>query len=109
LIAPPGKVKPKRHGKTLTAPFSAVGNLGLQSWSNEHLPDVLWAALLTQLEPRDTYLVLFRAVSDTAEKFRDGRALLTHSQLTVLSTDDFETLMATVRAIPIPTWNGCAR
>jgi len=86
----------KRQGKTLTAPIMGLQNIHLQSWPNERLPDVLWAALLTQMEPRERYLAVFRAISDSALKYRDKDAFITHSELANVSSEDFDALMAPV-------------
>jgi hypothetical protein len=86
----------KRQGKTLAPPITALRNISLKNWPNERLPEVLWAALLTQLKPRDRYLAIFRAISNNAEKFRDTDAYLTHSEIAKLSSSEFETLMAPI-------------
>jgi hypothetical protein len=88
----------QRHGKTLMPPLKKVGNVELASWSNDRLPDLLWAALLTQFKSRDEYLAVFRAVSDNAQRVRESKAFLTHSQLARLSPEEFELLMGPVLA-----------
>ncbi|MDP1840209.1 MAG: DUF5677 domain-containing protein [Reyranella sp.] len=85
-----------RSGKKLSPPLRSIGNVNLQSWINDRLPDVLWAVLLTQLQPREKYLAMFRQVSDGARQFKDSKAYLTHTELAVLSDAEFDELMAPV-------------
>lgn len=49
-------------GKTLQPPLRQLPNATLTSWQDDHLPSVLWAALLTESLPRDEYLACFRKV-----------------------------------------------
>lgn len=49
-------------GKILQPPFRQLHNATLTSWQDDHLPSVLWAALLTESLPRDEYLACFRKV-----------------------------------------------
>jgi hypothetical protein len=86
----------KHQGKTLTPPLNTVGNVELASWSNDRLPDLLWAALLTQFKSRDDYLAIFRAVSDNAQEVRETKAFVTHSELARLPPEEFELLMGPV-------------
>lgn len=88
----------KRQGKTLTSPMNAVRNMSLQNWPNERLPDILWAALLTRLKPREKYLETFRAIAKNAVQFRDTDAYITHSKLASLSASEFEALMTPILA-----------
>ncbi len=85
-----------RSGKTLTPPLMQLSNVALQSWINDRLPDVAWAALLTLLQPRERYLALFRAISDGAHSFKDAKAYVTHTELSVLSDQEFDLVMAPV-------------
>lgn len=52
----------QQTGKTLQGPFRRLGNTTLTSWQDDHLPPMLWAALLTQGLPRDEYLECFRKI-----------------------------------------------
>lgn len=38
------------QGTKLTPPMAAVPNLKLQSWRNDRLPEMLWAALMLQMD-----------------------------------------------------------
>ena len=70
-----------------------IGNIQLQSWMNDRLPDMLWAALIVGTFSRDQYLGIFRAISETAEKLRDTRVFLTHSDLAKISDSEFDLVM----------------
>ena len=87
-----------RTGKKLSPPFRSVGNVNLQSWINDRLPDVIWAALLTDLQPRESYLNIFRELSNQADRFSDSTAYPTHTVLAGLSNPEFDELMAPVLA-----------
>jgi hypothetical protein len=50
-------------GKTLQTPFRRLPNVKLTSWQDDHLPSMLWAALLTQALSRDDYLDCFRRIA----------------------------------------------
>lgn len=51
----------KRHGKTLNPPFVHFGlNKNLVSWTNDRLPEMVWAALLIAELGRDAALHEFR-------------------------------------------------
>src|SRR5580700_3057776 len=82
--------------KVLKPPFRTIGNVKLHSWINDRLPEVLWALLLANALPRDRYLDLFRAISDTAAKFVDTDVFLTHSELAKISDADFVVIMERV-------------
>jgi hypothetical protein len=83
----------RRKKKVLVPPMNDVGNFQLQSWMNERLPNMLWAVLLSRQLPRDVYLALLRSISETAERFRDTKIFLTHSELAKISDTEFDLLM----------------
>jgi hypothetical protein len=83
--------------KVLSPPLKALKNIRFFSWMNERLPDVLWAVLLAGALPREQYLSLFRAISDSAANFRDNNNVyLTHSALAKVGEGVFETMMGAV-------------
>lgn len=59
----------KRQGKSLVPPLLQIDQLQLQSWANNRLPELLWAALLIAHLPRELALSVFRDVASYAEKF----------------------------------------
>lgn len=50
-------------GKTLQPPFRRLDKVSLTSWQDDHLPAMLWAALLTQGLSREDYLACFREIT----------------------------------------------
>ena len=72
-----------------------VGNLELQSWINDRLPEMLWAALLVAHLPRDYALSIIRDVAGYAEKFRGSKEHLdmTLSGMACLDTVDTEAIV----------------
>lgn len=63
-------------GKTLQPPLRRLDKVSLTSWQDDHLPTMIWAALLTQALPRQDYLASFRAViSHCAPWFADDGPL----------------------------------
>src|SRR5215204_1411144 len=76
-----------RQGKILTPPLLKViqetPNSKLQSWMNERLPNMLWAALLVTGLDRDQALNLFRRVAEYGQKFEEfsQRVDISHSGL----------------------------
>jgi Family of unknown function (DUF5677) len=66
----------RQEGKTLQPPLRRLPKLTSTSWQDDHLPSMLWAALLTQVLPRDRYLECFRSVAATcAPWFKDNGPL----------------------------------
>ncbi len=53
----------QRKGKELTPPLLQVPNLSLASWTDDRLPEMLWAALLITSLERKLALGVFRAVA----------------------------------------------
>lgn len=62
----------RRTGKILQPPLSTVPNLLMQSWVNERLPELLWAALLLKQFEREVTLELFRQVASRIHDLGDG-------------------------------------
>ena len=58
----------KQTGKVLTPPLlNLPAPTGLRSWTNDHLADVLWMALLVKHLPRAAALTIFRHVAKALE------------------------------------------
>lgn len=88
-----------RQKKKLLPPFLTLpAPLGFASWHNDALPDVLWAAVLASNLDRGECLELFRKVVTCGrEKLSDnGRTYISHSVLSTLSEEQFDTLMGPV-------------
>lgn len=65
-------------GKTLQPPFRQLPNATLTSWQDDHLPSVLWAALLAQSLPREDYLACFRKIIVHCAPWFDDSGPLRH-------------------------------
>lgn len=80
----------RRIGKTLLPPFLTIPGSGLTpaSWTNDRLPEMLWACLLISVIPRRLALDLFREIAAIGFKYRDDEATaewrLYHSDLATL-------------------------
>lgn len=62
-----------RVGKTLAPPMMNLpGAINFSSWANERLPEMLWAALVITVFPREDALGLFRELASLGIKYRDG-------------------------------------
>ena len=86
-----------RDRNTLKPPFSRLANVSLHSWSNERLPKVLWAVILTGAFDRQTYLDLFRRVLDGARGIPEDQVFgLDHGHIAMLSPENFAILFKPV-------------
>lgn len=80
----------RRIGKTLLPPLLTLPGSGITpaSWTNDRLPEMLWACLVISVIPRDQALDLFRKIAAIGFKYRDNEATaewrLYHSDLAVL-------------------------
>jgi len=82
-----------RHGKTLTPPLMRVPGTELLAWHSERLPEVLWAALLTQALPREDYMRHLSLIAMAAMRFREHHNVyLEHTAACRLSGGDFRVL-----------------
>lgn len=52
----------KQTKKILTPPMASIPNVVLQSWINDRLPDMLWAALIRHGHPGDSGYAIFRQI-----------------------------------------------
>ncbi|MDY0309745.1 MAG: DUF5677 domain-containing protein [Castellaniella sp.] len=63
----------KREGSKLRPPFMQMEKVQMSSWTDDHLPPMLWAALICAIFPREQYLSCFRAILENVAKwFADG-------------------------------------
>lgn len=63
----------KRDGTKLRPPFMQMDKVKMSSWADDHLPPMLWAALICAVLPRKQYLGCFRAIlNDVAKWFAEG-------------------------------------
>jgi hypothetical protein len=53
-----------RHGSTLSPPLNQIPGTTKTSWSDDHMPEMLWAVLLTGTLERQQYLECFRRVAN---------------------------------------------
>jgi hypothetical protein len=89
----------KQRGKELVPPLLDIQELELQSWMNDRLPEMLWAALLVTCLPRDQALSIVREVAGYAdehvERFRDTQDHIdvTLSGIARLGTADTEAIV----------------
>ncbi|GGA16411.1 DUF5677 domain-containing protein [Dyella nitratireducens] len=69
----------QRHGSKLIPPLNKLPNFHMSSWSDDHMPEMLWAVLLTGVMDRDDYLACFRRIAHLCiEWFKvDGEKRLT--------------------------------
>jgi len=52
----------KRIGNKLLPPLAQLPNMSTSSWSDSHLPEMIWAVLLTGVLERKHYLNVFRRI-----------------------------------------------
>jgi len=88
----------KREGKTLVPPLAQIPNLHAISWMNDRLPEILWAALLVTLLPREAALSIFRRAADHVRSFPEAQRIgdVTHSGLAALPQRDLEDFLRAV-------------
>ncbi len=85
--------KHHRQGKVFTPPLMRIPGITPQSWHSDRLPDMLWAALLTQALPRDQYIRHLSLVAKAAMRFRDSPDVYPqHTTAARLSGEQFRAL-----------------
>ncbi len=87
----------QRTGKKLLSPFSRVQNLvNWTSWTNDRLPNILWACVLAGSLDRDHYLALFREIATSARYALEDEdhASLCHNFLSTLDQDAFDRIFS---------------
>ena len=88
----------KRHGKTLTPPLAALPQLKLASWTNDRLPEMLWAALLVSELSRPDALATFRRLADYVSQFGETDSMhdVTHSGLSSIKHEALLQLLGVI-------------
>lgn len=82
-----------RQGKTFVPPLMQIPGLTTQSWYNDRLPEMLWAALLVEALPRNQYITHLSLIAKAAMQFRGNPEVYPqHSAGTRLSTPQFMAL-----------------
>lgn len=96
-------ISPLEHhpvqGGTLKSPFSVVGDkVSMVSWRDHGLNEFLWAAILRTAFSQTEALAFFRRVTIIAREADPlyKETFISHSALSALSDEDFDTLMAPV-------------
>lgn len=96
----------QQHRSKLTPPLLQIPQMTTSSWSDDHMPEMLWAALLTSVLKRSDYLDCFRRIAivcrewflraESEEQKPDPEAdlnfmvILDHTKLSELSDDQFQ-------------------
>ena len=73
----------QRKGSKLTPPLATIPKLKTMSWTNDRLPEMLWATLLVSSLPRERALATFRALASYIAEYENGEKPhdITHSGL----------------------------
>lgn len=53
----------RRIGSKLLPPLAQLPNMSTSSWSDDHLPEMIWAVILTGVLERNHYLNIFRKIA----------------------------------------------
>jgi len=81
----------KQVGKSLIPPMLTVPGITPQSWTNDRLPQMLWACLVISVLPRLDALAAFRETASIGLRYRDaastGDWTLFHSHLHTLPAE----------------------
>lgn len=96
----------QRIGKSLIPPMQSFGgNLAFHSWTNDRLPEMLWACLTISVLPRDHALGAFRRIAALGMPYRGGdkkqKWSLGHSMLPGLPGAFIEHIVRVITAHPL--------
>ena len=111
----------KRQGRKLSPPLAQLSMMTPSSWMDDHMPEMLWAVLLTGALNRRDYLICFRkiaalsrgwfkkseeeaSVSEKAPDPKDGinwTVVVDHTTLADISEDHFEQFISIVLKHPL--------
>jgi Family of unknown function (DUF5677) len=95
----------KRLGKSLVPPLLTVPGVTFQSWTNDRLPEMLWACLVISVLPRSHALNAFREIASIGLKYRDrqgtGEWSLFQSQLPLQPPEIFNQILAVITRHPL--------
>lgn len=77
----------KRDKKTLTPPLASLPNAMLTSWTNDRMPDMLWAVLIRQYHPGTRGYAIFRDVLGWLQKNKSKEEIggVTHTDISSYS------------------------
>lgn len=92
----------KRVGKTLVPPMMSLpGSINFSSWPNERLPEMLWAALVMTVFPRQDALGAFREIASLGIKYRElgDECRLWSLNLSALARQPHELIAAIVQIV----------
>jgi hypothetical protein len=53
----------RRYGSRIRSPLKQIEQLSFSSWRDDHMPEMLWAALLTAVFRRRDYMACFRTIA----------------------------------------------
>lgn len=78
----------KRNKKTLTPPLASLPNVMLTSWTNDRMPDMLWAVLIRRHHPGVRGYAIFRDVLGWLQKNKSKEDIggVTHTDISLYST-----------------------
>jgi Family of unknown function (DUF5677) len=95
----------KRLGKSLVPPLLTVPGVTPQSWTNDRLPEMLWACLVISVLPRSHALNAFREIASIGLKYRDrqgtGEWSLSQSQLPSQPPEILNQIIAVITRHPL--------
>jgi len=95
----------KQIGKTLIPPILTLPNLSPQSWTDDRMPEMLWACLVVSVLPRPDALAILREIASVGFKYRTtdgiGDWTLRHSQLPSLPVGVLGHLVSVVTRHPL--------
>jgi hypothetical protein len=95
----------KQVGKSLIPPMLTVSGVTPQSWTNDRLPQMLWACLVISVLPRVDALAAFREIASIGLKYRDaagtGDWTLFHSHLPTLPMEILNHITRVITRHPV--------
>ncbi|MDP2229010.1 MAG: hypothetical protein Q8J78_16215, partial [Moraxellaceae bacterium] len=96
----------KKVGKTLIPPLMALPQMRFQSWTNERIPELLWACLLRSVLPQSVALAMFREIAAEGFKHKDDDtatkySALYHSHLRDVPGNMIQKIVSTAKRHPL--------
>lgn len=89
--------KRRRQGSKLRSPFHQLGDkVAWSSWKDDHLPDVIWLAIICAVRDQKERIEIFRQIAEAARKefLGENHASLTHYFLSKITFDSFRAILA---------------
>ena len=91
--------KHHRQSTVFTPPLMRIPGVELHSWCNDRLPEMLWAALLTEAVPREQYIRYISVIVKAAMRFRDNPNIYPqHTASAHLTKEQFRALFGNLLA-----------